>query len=134
MPTTLSLSAVVPLLGVLIAAALGYLSGRSLETRKQLNLQKGQAYADYLGALATAASDRKAALTRATEAKTRICIYGSARVIEQLSSFEREGAKIESVDSRRIVAQLISLMREDMGALGGRIDDLHVHNVLFGAE
>jgi membrane protein DedA with SNARE-associated domain len=42
-----SLTVIVPLLGALVAAALGYVSGRLLETRKQLILQKGQAYADY---------------------------------------------------------------------------------------
>jgi hypothetical protein len=43
-----SLTAIIPIIGALIAGSLGYLSGRLLETRKQLNLQKGQAYADYL--------------------------------------------------------------------------------------
>jgi hypothetical protein len=131
-----SLTAIIPIIGALIAGSLGYLSGRLLETRKQLNLQKGQAYADYLKALATSATDHASAtaIAFAIEAKTRVCIYGSAPVIKQLSAFEQAGAKIVDIESRRVVAHLVALMRDDMGVSGKPIDEENLHYVLFGRD
>jgi hypothetical protein len=96
--------------------------------------QKGQAYADYLKALATSATDRRStsAIAMAADAKTRVCIYGSSMVIKQLSAFEQVGAKIESDESRRTVARLLVAMREDMGVSGKRVDEADLHLILFG--
>lgn len=129
------LSAAAPLVAVLIGAALGYLSGRLLETRKQLTFEKGRAYADYLKALATAATDRKAvAVGMAADAKTRICIYGSPAVMRALAGFEQAGARVDGDIGRSAVAQLIKAMRADMGASAGRVYDTDLHMVLFGPE
>lgn len=129
-----NISSIAPLIGALIAGAIGYISGRLLETRKQLILQKGQAYADYLKALATAATDRRSttAIALAADAKTRMCIYGSAQVIKQLSEFEHAGAKIVDAESRQVVARLLALMRDDMGVSGKQIEEADLHYVLFG--
>jgi hypothetical protein len=82
-----------------------------------LTLQKGQAYADYLKALATAATAPKSstAVSLATDAKTRVCIYGSPAVIKALGAFEEAGARIIDEGSRRIVANLLAAMRADIG-------------------
>lgn len=110
-----------PLVGALLAGDIGYISGRLLENRRQLTLQKGQAYADYLKALASAATDHKtsAAISLAADAKTRLCIYGSPAVIKALAAFEQAGARIFDEDSRGIVARLLSEMRADMGLSQG---------------
>ena len=130
------LTTIAPLFAALIAGALGYISGRLLETRKQLILQKGQAYADYLNALAATATDRgsTAAIAKATDAKTRICIYGSPSVIHQLSAFERAGAKIVNTESRQVIVHLLAAMRDDMGVLGKQVDQADLHNILFGPK
>jgi len=129
------LPAAIPLAAVLIGAALGYVSGRLLEMRKQLTLEKGQAYADFLKALATAATDRKAgAVGMAADAKTRICIYGSPRVVRALSGFERAGAKAANEAGQAAVAQLVKAMRADMGVSGAQVDEADLHMVLFGSE
>jgi hypothetical protein len=129
------LAAVAPLAAVLIGAALGYVSGRLLEKRKQLTLQKGQAYADYLRAHATAATGRKAeAQGQAADAKTRICIYGSAGVVGALSTFERAGANGIDEAGQRAIAQLVKAMCSDTGVAGAKLDDADFHLVLFGPE
>lgn len=127
-------AAIVPLVGILIGTALGYFSGRLLETQKQLTLQKGQAYADYLKALATAATQSRSReiLSLAADAKTRICIYGSRAVIRQLGIFEKSGAKIESAESRAVVSDLIKVMRRDMGVFGDAVSQTDLHDILFG--
>lgn len=129
------LATVVPLAAVLIGAALGYASARLLEARKQLTLQKGQAYADYLKALAIAATDRwEAAVGQAADAKTRICIYGSPSVVRALSAFERAGAKVIGEAGRGAVAQLVMAMRTDVGVSRAQVDEGDLHMVLFGPE
>lgn len=128
------ISASVPIIAVFAGAALGYVSGRLLETRKQLLLQKGQAYADYLRALATAATDPKSSTAQglAADAKTRICIYGSPIVIRTLGQFERVGARVTGEDGRSAIAQLVKAMRADMDVRGPRIEEADLHLVLFG--
>jgi hypothetical protein len=130
------LATVVPLLGVLVAAGLGYFFGRLLETRKLLTLQKGQAYADYLKALATAANPTSSrdVLALAADAKTRVCIYGSPAVIQHLGAFERAGARIESDESRAVVADLVKAMRVDMGVSERRVRQVDLHDILFGPK
>ena len=134
MPALSQLSAAIPLLGALLVGVIGYLSGRLLETRRQLTLQKGQAYADYLKALAMSATDHKSteAVPLAADAKTRMCIYGSPAVIAALGAFERAGARIVDEGSQRIVAQLLAAMRADMGLSRGRVDEADLSVVLFG--
>src|SRR5258708_32423801 len=131
-----ALSDLVPLFGVLVAAGLGYLFGRLLETRKQLSVQRGQAYADYLRALAaTAIQNRsKDTLALAADAKTRVCIYGSSGVIQHLGAFERAGARIESDQSRAVVANLVKAMRRDMGVRGDDVPQADLHAILFGPK
>ncbi len=99
-------------------------------------LQKGQAYADYLKALATAATSHNSetAINLAAEAKTRVCIYGSHGVVKQLSLFEQGGAKIVSAESRKAVARLVAEMRRDMGVSGKPVDETDLHYVLFGLD
>ena len=130
-----SFGAAVPLVAVLIGAVLGYLSGRLLETQKQLTLKKGEAYADYLKALATAATNGPAAAVGpAADAKTRICIYGSPSVVRALSAFERTGARVVGDEGQAAVTQLVRAMRADTGVAGSRIEEDHLQMVLFGPK
>lgn len=130
-----SLATTVPLAAVLIGGALGYVSGRLLETRKQLALQKAQAYADYLNALGTAAINPGAAANgRAVDAKTRICVYGSPGVLQALAAFERAGARAIGEAGQSAVTQLVREMRTDMGISGSQVDEGDLQTVLFGLE
>ena len=112
------------------------MSGRLLETRKQLNNQKAQAYADFLKALAASARQdvSEETLSLAADAKTRICIYGARSVVRQLARFERTGAQIVTNESRTAVANLIGSMRRDMGSVGGEVSEDDLHNILFGVR
>eukprot|EP01039_Chlorochromonas_danica_P012612 gene12612-14477_t len=130
------LSTVLPLVAVIVGAAFGYVSGRQLESRKLVLLQKGQAYADYLKALATTATDRKssAVMGLAVDAKTRVCIYGSSKVIRALGNFEEAGAYVARESGRAAIAQLIQAMRADLGERGSGVAESDLHLVLFGPE
>ncbi len=136
MSAALALTALLPIAGILIGAALQYFFGRSLETNKHTQTQKGQAYSDYLRAFSAIATTgrTKETLSAVADAKTRICIYGSDRVVKRLADFERAGAETSSLASRALVAELIGSMRKDVGASRSSADMGDVGIVLFGSD
>jgi hypothetical protein len=128
--------AALSLLSVLIGAALQYAFGQRLEARKQLSAQRAQAYIDFFRATAALGQGRsKEQLVLAADAKTRICIYGSATVVQRLGDFERTGATAANAGGQEALIALIALMgamREDVtnSGISLRQDDL-IH-ILFG--
>lgn len=134
MPTISVLTAILPLIGVLIGASLQYLFGRTLESQRHLTLQKGQAYADYFKAVAMLSTQgrSKDALSLVADAKTRVCIYGSVGVVQRLGSFERAGARVSPGKGQAAITELLKTMRKDMGVSGNRIDEDDLHRILFG--
>jgi hypothetical protein len=86
------LTTILSLLGVSLGAGLQYYFGRTLEGRKQLTVQRSQAHVDYFKAVALVAQvgRTKDNLAMATDAKVRVCLYGSPDVIRYLSAFRSE--------------------------------------------
>lgn len=130
MPTYLT--AILPLVGVLIGAGLHYVFGRTLERSKQLTLEKGKAYADYFRSFSQAAKvgSTKEVLSATIDAKTRICLYGSLEVIKKLAEFERGGAK--ALDNEAKVTALLRAMRKDMSAAGATPEEDDLSYIVFG--
>jgi len=129
-----ALVATLPLFGILVGAILQYFFGRTLELRKHAQLQKGQAYADYFRAFAAIATigRTKDTLANLTDAKARICVYGSKEVIARLAAFERSGASTADTQSRALVEELLRAMRRDVGTSTGIAIGGDLSLVLFG--
>jgi hypothetical protein len=129
------LTALLSLAGVLVGAGLQYAFGRTLEVRKQLILQKGQAYADYFRAVAAAAKRGSSSevLALVADAKMRICIYGSPAVVRCLYEFERAGAATDSEAGHAAIAELLASMRRDMGMVDASISQADLRHIVFGA-
>jgi hypothetical protein len=94
-------TAVLPLIGVAVGAVLQHWLSRNAEARKQLELLRSQAYVDYLRAVAKAAhassiDAQRSALADAADAKARIAVYGSARVVQALAAFEHAGPTLDN--------------------------------------
>ena len=127
------LIAALPIVGVLVGAALQYVFGRSLEGRKLLAAQRAQAYIDYFRAVAVLAQGRsKEQLSLAADAKARICLYGSNLVIERLAAFERTGAALTNDQGRDAILTLMQVMRRDVGYVGIQLATPDLDRVLFG--
>jgi hypothetical protein len=126
------LTAALPLVGVLVGAGLQYVFGRSLDIRRQVQASKATAYSDYLRAFATIATGgrSKEALGQLADAKTRVCVYGSPKVISLLAEFERGGAV--SGENMPLVAALVVAMREDVKAVAGVPSAEDLGLILFG--
>jgi hypothetical protein len=122
-----------PLLGVVVGAALQYWLSRAAESRKQIQVLQSQSYVDYLRAVAKAAHPTsndalRGARTEAADAKARLAVYGTADVITALARFEETGAVLDNAKSRAAFVALVCEMRHKAGR--AKEDDLRL--VLFG--
>ena len=117
-----------------MGAGLQFWFGRTLEGRKQLALQRSQAYVDYFKAFALLAQHGKSEphLAMAADAKVRVCIYGAPEVIKILSQFERAGAVVDTPANAGIIIQLLQAMRKDTGARDTSFMQADMEHVLFG--
>lgn len=127
--------AALPLLGVIIGAALQSRLGRSAEREKHVEGLRAQAYADYLRSVAAAAhlrsdEDLRDAHRDAADAKARIAVYGSNEVISALARFEESGAALGSAGSRTAFVALVTRMRSTSPSAQER----DIEAVLFGAN
>jgi len=131
-----ALTAVLALIGVMVGAGLQYVSGRALEGRKQLALQKSMAYVDFFKAVALIAQHGRSKdnLTLAADSKVRICIYGSTSVIRHLRDFEKVGAVLNSYESFKIITELLKEMRKDTGMDHRGVSEDDFQNILFGSR
>jgi hypothetical protein len=97
-------TATLPLLGVVIGAFLQHWLSRTVETKKQLELLRNQAYVDYLRAVAKSAHRNapdtlRSALADAADAKARIAVYGTPAVIAAMARFEEVGPSLDNSPS-----------------------------------
>jgi hypothetical protein len=133
--------AALPILGIIIGAGLQYFFSKSAESRKQLTALKTQAYIDYLRCVAESkhiGSDnqkaRKEILAKATDAKARISIYGSSKVIEALANFQKIGAIINSPQAEEKFLILCKAMRQESIRKFDKTKFEALKIVLFGSE
>lgn len=116
------MTAFLPVVGIIIGAALQSWFGRGAERGKHIDVLRAEAYADYLRAVASAAhltsdDDLVAALRSAADAKTRIVIYGSVEAISALARFEEAGAVLSTERSVAAFIALVSAMRSTRAAV-----------------
>jgi hypothetical protein len=135
------LTAFLPVIGILIGASLQYFLSKSSDRRKQLEILKNQAYVDYLRSVAQIAllgrsnsNKRDELLAALADAKARICVYGSAKVIEALASFERGGAVLDSHDSIEKFLTLCNEMRLQAVGESEIVQAENLSSVLFGTQ
>lgn len=128
------MSTLLTLVGVILGSVLTYLFTRSHENKKHLRLLQTESYADYLRCVAEAAhinlkTDEAKLFSRAADAKTRICLYGSENVVTLLAAFERAGGMIGNEEQRPAFIRLVTAMRCDP-----RIDGSELNTILFGEK
>lgn len=128
-------TATLPLMGVAVGAGLQYWFGRALETRKQSALQRIQAYSDYFKSAAQLSKQGRSGenMAFATDAKVRVCLYGSAAVIRCLYDLDLAGNDLTSPEGRAAVTALLVEMRRDGSVASGDVSDEVLRGVLLGA-
>lgn len=131
--------AALPILGVVLGASVQHYFSRSSEAKKQIAALRSAAYVDYLRAVSMLARGRGGAeintiLASAADAKSRIVIYGSSKVIAKLAEFEIKGAVLNTPERGEAFLSMFIEMRKDGGAEDQQIAIEHLRLVLFGFE
>jgi hypothetical protein len=119
---------------------LGALLQSFLQLRKDKITQKQtlkvKAYTDYLQAASTLsgsiASKHDEARILLTDAKMRILIYGSPRVISDVAAFDRSGSNLKSLEGAKMFVSITSSMRED--GLQQKIRKEDITQILFSRD
>ena len=133
--------AVFSLLGVIAGAVLQYFFTRHLDDQRHRRELRTRAYTDYLKAVCEKTklgehylSPEGKALTAAlADAKSRICLYGSSKVIEAFAEFERLGATINTESQCAAFTKMVVAMRADSGSTAlANVDDVQI--VLLGDQ
>jgi|SRR5580700_2758117 coenzyme F420-reducing hydrogenase beta subunit len=125
-------AAILPLLGVVIGAAIQYWTSRAAESRKQLQLLRSQSYVDYLRAVtksahASSPDSGRLARAEAADAKARMAVYGTPKAIAALARFEEIGPVLDSPRSKGVFTALVTAMRD-----GESPSQTDLELVLFG--
>jgi hypothetical protein len=140
---------VMPIVSAAIAAVVSvlvvFLTRRS-ETLKQLQSVKAAAYVDFIRGVAGLAilqreSIKSSDLMRmelekdmlVADAKARIAIYGTERVVSSMARFLRGGAVLDSQERTGSFVAICQEMRNDRSPEPGKVTDHDVHLLLFGS-
>lgn len=127
--------ALVSFLGVVVGASLQYFFTRHLDDQRHYRTLRTQAYTDYLKSVCEQAQlviqpqskESREIFARTADAKSRICLYGSAEAIAAFAEFEHLGAKMGTKEQRRAFSQMVSVMRKDSGGRAdASIDNLEI--------
>ncbi|OZG74492.1 hypothetical protein BTA51_05675 [Hahella sp. CCB-MM4] len=131
--------ALLSLIGLIVGASLQYFYTRHIENQRHIRDLRSKAYMDFLKAVCELANYRPANDTRerieiserTADAKARICLYGSAKVIRAYSAWEKLGPAMETEDQRSAFIEMVKLMRIDSGG-EVEISNEDLRNVLLG--
>ena len=112
------------LFGIAIGAVFQYLFTRRLEEKRLHRDVLAKAYADYLLCVSEHANlrpdrhspDGLQLGVRTADAKCRISLYGSPKVISAFANFERLGAAMNTAEQRSAFVNMIWSMRKDVRA------------------
>jgi hypothetical protein len=132
--TTLAiLLPLLPLAGVVLGAFLqSFLQVKRERVSQKQNL-KIKAYTDYLQAASILSNGdptkRVEAKVLLTDARLRILIYGSLKVIESIATFDRTGSNLDTPEGMKTFLPIISAMRED--GSGDEIKKEDLTQILF---
>ena len=132
-------TAAISFISLVVGAALQYVFTKHLEDRKHLRDLRASAYADYFRCVADHAArvvvgkgSIDASLSaRTADAKCRVCLYASPKVIAAFAQFERLGAALNTPDNMDAFSRMAEKMREDSHKTG-KADLRDIQVVLMG--
>lgn len=128
--------ALIAIAGVVLGAFLQSMLQLRRERVTQKQTLKIKAYTDYLQAAAALSSKDATkhveARTLLTDARLRLLIYGSSKLVEYIAIFDRTGAHLHTVEGMRAFLPVITLMRNDN--VKDKIKKEDMIRVLFGRD
>ena len=121
------LPAVISLASATTGAILTYVFSQATDSKRSSLHLRTQAYVDYLRCISESAHVKRgdsvalvALNAQATDAKARICVYGTRQIIDALAIFEDNGATTNTPEGRDALVRLCIAMRAEKKP---RLDD-----------
>jgi hypothetical protein len=133
--------ALVSLIGIITGALLQYFFTSHLENQRHYRDLRTKAYMDYLKVISENAQENRSGSPnpanlhelsiRVTDAKARICLYGSKKVIRAFAVFDKLGAKVITDEQRKAIIEMLLAMRSDSGGHSG-VDTKDLEIMMLG--
>lgn len=132
--------AIVGILGVVLGATVQFFFNRKFETSKQFKLLQTQAYVDFIKGVSGIGRSQffkdkqkeKEFTILIAEARARISIYGSEKVVKKLAEFFRENDGTVSESGMDAFSELIQLMRGESAETPDLVSKNEINEVVFG--
>lgn len=136
------ITAILPMIGVLLGAIVQYRISKSTEDYKQQQSLRTQAYADFLRGTAGVGIAQRAAnknkelenLMLMMDAKARICVYGSKPVVDKLADFWRNGATLDTPDHMLDFVRVCQAMRRESLPRDQEVLNREISQLLVGQD
>lgn len=133
-------TALLSLVGLIVGASLQYFFTRHIENQRHVRELRSQAYRDFLKSVCEYANyrpkkDSKEGIElaeRTAHAKSRICLYGSTKVIQTYSLWEELGPTMATEEQRAAFISMVKAMRADSGGEAA-VNTKDLQNVLLGS-
>lgn len=130
------------LFGVIIGALLQAFLNRKNQKVSHLSELQNKSYADFLNAASKIAvaqrlNDRegvKRELSNLADAKSRICVYGDASVVQHLASFLREGGALQTEQEILSFTYLSMEIRKSVGMSDNLLLSQDISQLLFSVD
>lgn len=138
----IALVPIIGVLGVVIGALLQGLFNRKNQAVNNLSELQNKAYSDFLNAVSKiAVAQRKnqretvtEQLSNLADAKSRICVYGHAKVVHQLANFMRAGGTLQTEAEILSFTRLCLQIRKSVGMQDKEIRFSDISQLLFSVD
>lgn len=125
-----------PFVGVIVGAFLQSILHSRRERATQKQLLKIKAYTDYLQAVAALSgrdtSKHNEARTLLSEARLKMLIYGSSKLIGYIAIFDRTGAQLHTTEGMKTFLPVMMMMRDEN--VKDKIKKEDMVRILFGQD
>jgi hypothetical protein len=136
------LTAVLPLLGVVVGAGIHYWVSKASEAHKHLEELRTEAYVDFIRGVSGVAIAQKRhepaietqSMVLLADAKARVSVYGSKAVVESLAEFIRRGAVLDSPERMRTFVSACQKMRNESLPANEAIVDREMSQLMLGVD
>jgi len=130
---------ITPLIGVIIGACIQYFFSIKKHKKKERRDVLRKAYVDYVVSISKLAIAQKANnqadiyeyTKQLTDAKTRMCISGSKKVLKKISDFSKlPNNVLDNINSKNKLTEILNTMRKDI--LDEQNDQFdNIYNIVF---
>ncbi|MDD5087278.1 MAG: hypothetical protein PHI18_00570 [bacterium] len=131
-----------PVVGFLVGTLMQAVFAQKMERQKRNAELIASAFSDFVEGIARAKfavqsedlSEQLEALSLQTEAKVKLCVYGSPSVVQALASLERTSMKMSDPNAANALISVCRTVRNEVYKKKHAVDDADIQVILFGTQ